>query len=570
MLHRPAALYGATHAQTTHLAMTSHCAAPATAWRGRVVVAFMLVMGLAALDVAAALPAPSADPHLAAFFSFDSWLAPGEVFPDDSGNGWNLQLVAGAATSRASAELHAAGDAPALPKFGPGALSLSGLPGQFAICGIPIASDAAATFTASVWLNPTAGNGSSASPQVVVANRANDPNSDAPFWALERAGSAVRLSVRSAAQVTPSVSPPVHIPTGAWTHVAVSRSAAGAWVLYVDGVASYDVAIPGAVQLDAEDARLIVVGGRTPFAPAGATSTLAGMLDNLRLYSTTLSAADVAGLVTGDEAPPQPLALPGQGWEASFTMKERSWGSSVAGSFDQVWESTGSAFFDSVHRRAVRRSTQSLMDDAGNTLLAQGVNEYVIGSGDGFLGRMCSAAHCVCTFVVWLVCGRFVFSTASGQVRMRATWDVSSPEDITCAVTRHNCPSWPASYACLPGGAFDCEPRTCPTVDFWTVVAWDGPQPFCSATLTPVPGSVHCESSYSQGSTSATTQPDGTPASMATQTCSPSHQSISCRYVGLLWLQCMAAPPMWLLTHHASTQKHGGHLLRHQHVAPPG
>lgn len=406
MLHRPAALHGATHTQTMHLAVTSHCAAPATAWRGRVVVAFMLVMGLAALDVAAALPAPSADPHLAAFFSFDSWLAPGEVFPDDSGNGWNLQLVAGAATSRASAELHAAGDAPALPKFGPGALSLSGLPGQFAICGIPIASDAAATFTASVWLNPTAGNGSSASPQVVVANRANDPNSDAPFWALERAGSAVRLSVRSAAQVTPSVSPPVHIPTGAWTHVAVSRSAAGAWVLYVDGVASYDAVIPGAVQLDAEDARLIVVGGRTPFAPAGATSTLAGMLDNLRLYSTTLSAADVAGLVTGDEAPPQPLALPGQGWEASFTMKERSWGSSVAGSFDQVWESTGSAFFDSVHRRAVRRSTQSLMDDAGNTLLAQGVNEYVIGSGDGFWARMCSAAHCVCTFVCgWCAVG---------------------------------------------------------------------------------------------------------------------------------------------------------------------
>ena len=121
---------------------------------------------------------------------------------------------------------------------------------------------------------------------------------------------------------------------------------------------------------------------------------------------------------------------------------------------------------------------------------------------------------------------RFVFSTEAGQLEMSVVIPTDEPAAAVCTVTEHACPSWPQSFACLPGGAFECEPATCPTTRFWTQVQWDGPPPACSEV--DPPGSVQCETAYAHGGTKAVTQAGGTPALLEVGACSPSAQSISC------------------------------------------
>jgi hypothetical protein len=129
---------------------------------------------------------------------------------------------------------------------------------------------------------------------------------------------------------TTSITSTAAISTAAWHHVAATVDPAGSMNLYVDGVSA---ATPGtftSVKLDAVNNTALTLGGSS----AGTAATcFQGKVDQVRIYETALSSADIGKLANGSILPP-PLRV--QSIVVNGGDAQRSKLSSVAVTFSGI------------------------------------------------------------------------------------------------------------------------------------------------------------------------------------------------------------------------------------------
>lgn len=275
--------------------------------------------GAAARRAAAFQAAPI--PNLAAYWPMDT--APGGVTPDTSGNGNNGTLVNGVAIDTVNRAPVPAGN-----------VGSASYPTLAANQNINVPDSASLSLTGSIsvaaWIRTNLTAPAANQQEIVGKFDGPSPYYNGYFLRLNTNNYLSWAIVPSTGTTVGISSAPRAISTGAWHHVAGTYNATtGAMTMYIDGAADATTAPPQPTP---------------PGPPGDGTSNLNigengsnefnGNIDEVRIYSRALTAAQVNTLFTGVQPPPTGLtATPGP---ASITL---NWTAAAAASSYNVYRS---------------------------------------------------------------------------------------------------------------------------------------------------------------------------------------------------------------------------------------
>lgn len=227
-------------------------------------------------------PAPSPPPAgIVGFWKFDDGL--GGTAADSSGNNYTGTLINGPTWTAG--------------KF-VGALSFDGnndyvsIPSTFDVAALP--------FTISAWVNPTNYNDW----RTIIGKRDTIDTSDMRFDLILFSGTGNVFLEQPGSSINFSYIPPL----SAWTHLVVVAQSSGTQ-LYVNGVLNQTL---GVFSLGTDSAAQVRIGMN-----ADGPDVFLGALDDIRVYNSALSAADVQKLYNG--AVVTPIITPNGGTFASPT-----------------------------------------------------------------------------------------------------------------------------------------------------------------------------------------------------------------------------------------------------------
>ncbi|HXX94555.1 MAG TPA: LamG-like jellyroll fold domain-containing protein, partial [Planctomycetota bacterium] len=249
-------------------------------------------------------------PTLAAYWPFDT------SANDLSGNGNNGTLVSGAAIDTAT-----------FAPFPPGNVASLNTPSTGDYVTVPTSASLQITgsFTLAAWINTTA---TGPNQQGIIEKWNSSTNQNGYFLRLN-ASNYLTFNIMPASGAAVGIdTSPRAVATGGWHHVAgVYDAAAGSMLMYVDGVVDATQLLSGAPAPGA-DASGLRIGD-----DYGANNFL-GHIDEARIYSSALTAAQVGTLMTGQLPPTGLTATPGPGQIAL------GWTGATAASSYNIYRST--------------------------------------------------------------------------------------------------------------------------------------------------------------------------------------------------------------------------------------
>jgi hypothetical protein len=316
---------------------------------------FCLLLFIPAPADAALLQRPPNNLNLVGYWPFDE--GTGSIAKDASGGGLNGTLAGSPLPGWTVGKIN-------------NGLSFTGVIGQYV--NLTSKSDLnASTFTYCVWVNTTTAAGA------IILSGLVGPNNGGPIFYVEPGTGKIGFDAQGQHATLKTATT---ITSGAWNHVCLTR----------DGSGNYAVYLQGALVFTKTDAFTINAGVTLVLGsvPASNQPSAVSSFDDLRIYSRTLSAADIARIYTAgrsEQASSQPTLINSgligywtfDGKTLTSNVADQSGGSNTGNLVN--FTSTSSALTAGRIGQALTFSGTNQYVNMGNTLDQTGATAFSIG-----------------------------------------------------------------------------------------------------------------------------------------------------------------------------------------------